>query len=194
MHQIPQRRIALRAAVATVVVVFAVGCSASVGARNVGKEEVAEKASAALGKKIGREPDRIVCEDDLKAEVGATVRCQLTDGGGKLGMTVTAKSVDGGKVNMDFKVDDAPEATDAPSAGAVSRVEVARQGKAALTAQVGKEPDAFSCPEDLPAEVGAVVRCRLTSEGEQYGVTVTAKSLLGGRVSMDFKVDERAGG
>ncbi|MFJ9179292.1 hypothetical protein [Streptomyces sp. NPDC102360] len=44
---------------------------------------------------------------NLKAGVGATVRCELTDGGAKLGMPVTAKSVDGDKVNMDFKVDDA---------------------------------------------------------------------------------------
>lgn len=206
MQQSTNRRIAARAAGALLAVAFAAGCSASVGAKNVSKDEVAKQATTALGKQIGREPDKIICGDDLKAEVGATVRCQLTDGGQRMGMTVTAKSVDGDKVNMDFKVDDAPgagssaspEPTDAPSTstggGAVSSAEVARQGKAALAAQVGKEPDSFTCPDDLPAKVGAVVHCQLASEGKQYGVTVTAKSVVNGRVSMGFKVDDTATG
>ncbi|WP_326670593.1 DUF4333 domain-containing protein [Streptomyces sp. NBC_01257] len=183
-------------------VAFAVGCSASVGSKVVKKDEVAQQASTALGKKVGRQPDDVTCKDDLKAEVGATVRCELTADGTKQGMTVTAKSVDGDKVDMDFKVDDAPAAgnsadpqpSDSASAGAggpsVSRTEVARQGKAALTAQVGQAPDAFSCPVDLPARVNAVIRCQLAAEGKQYGVTVTAKSVVNGKVSMDFKVDE----
>ncbi|MCX4831382.1 DUF4333 domain-containing protein [Streptomyces sp. NBC_01016] len=206
MQQSAKRRIAVRAVGALLTVAFAASCSASVGSKNVSKDEVAKQASTALGKQIGREPDDITCEDSLKAEVGATVRCKLTDGGEKLGMTVTAKSVDGDKVNMDFKVDDAPgaddsadpeptdEASTGTGGGSVRRAEVARQGKAALTAQVGKEPDAFSCPEDLPAKVGAVVRCQLVSEGKQYGVTVTAKSVVNGRVSMGFKVDDAAVG
>ncbi|MGW7595247.1 DUF4333 domain-containing protein, partial [Streptomyces rubiginosohelvolus] len=78
--------------------------------------------------------------------------------------------------------------------GSVPKAEVARQGKAALAAQMGKQPHAFSCPEDLPAEVGATVRCQLAGDGKQYGVTVTAKSVAGGTVHMDFKVDETPGG
>ncbi|MEU1466733.1 DUF4333 domain-containing protein [Streptomyces sp. NPDC005761] len=197
-------RIVVRAAGALLTVAVAAGCSASVGTKKVKKDEVAKQASAALGKQVGREPDDITCEDDLKAEVGATIRCELTDGGEKQGMTVTAKSVDGDKVDMDFKVDEAAgagnsaEPTDAASAGtggrSVDKAEVARQGKAALTAQVGKAPDAFSCPENLPAEVGATIRCQLASEGKQYGVTVTAKSLVNGKVSMDFEVDDTATG
>ncbi|WP_405903382.1 DUF4333 domain-containing protein [Streptomyces sp. NBC_00656] len=207
MQQSTGSRIAVRAAGALLAVAFAAGCSASVGSKEVSKDEVAKQASAALGKQVGREPDDVTCEDDLKAKVGATIRCELTDGGKKQGMTVTAKSVDGDKVNMDFKVDEAADAgssadepTDAASNGtdtggqSVNRAEVARQGKAALTAQVGKAPDAFSCAEDLPAEVGATIRCQLASEGKQYGVTVTAKSVVNGKVSMDFKVDDAATG
>ncbi|MBW5250463.1 DUF4333 domain-containing protein [Streptomyces sp. P01-B04] len=207
MQQSTGSRIAVRAAGALLAVAFAAGCSASVGSKEVSKDEVAKQASAALGKQVGREPDDVTCEDDLKAEVGATIRCELTDGGTKQGMTVTAKSVDGDKVKMDFKVDEAAgagssadEPTDAASTGtdtggqSVNRAEVARQGKAALTAQVGKAPDAFSCAEDLPAEVGATIRCQLASEGKQYGVTVTAKSVVNGKVSMDFKVDDAATG
>ncbi|WNI24227.1 DUF4333 domain-containing protein [Streptomyces sp. ITFR-16] len=205
----------MRTAVGAVAVLLATGCSVSVGSKEVKKTEVAAQAKTALGKKVGSEPDDVTCEDDLKAEVGATVRCTVTSGGAKLGMTATAKSVDGDKVDMDFKVDDAPGAggsadlqpsdsarptyapssdapsSDAPSTGAqsVSRAEVARQGKAALAAQVGREPDAFTCPTDLPARVGAQIRCQLADGGKQYGVTVTATSVVGGQVKMDFKVD-----
>lgn len=208
MQQATGSRIVVRAVGALLAVAFAAGCSVSVGSKEVKKDEVEKQASAALGKQVGKEPDDVTCEDDLKAEVGATLRCELTADGTKYGMTVTAKSVDGDKVNMDFKVDEAagagssadPTPTGVASTGAggggqsVNRAEVARQGKAALTAQVGKAPDAFSCPEDLPAEVGATIRCQLASEGKQYGVTVTAKSVVNGKVSMDFKVDDAATG
>ncbi|MDI3405080.1 DUF4333 domain-containing protein [Streptomyces cavernicola] len=84
------------------------GCSiGSTG--EVSKEEVAKKASEALGKQVGREPDDVTCDKGLKAEAGETVRCELTADGQTYGLTVTAKSVEGGKVDMDFKVDDTPK-------------------------------------------------------------------------------------
>lgn len=100
---------AARAAAGALAVLFATGCSASVGgSKAVSKDEVAEQASSALGKKVGREPDDVTCEDDLKAEVGETVRCELTADGKQYGVTVTATSVVKGNVKMDFKVDDTP--------------------------------------------------------------------------------------
>ncbi|MFI1225616.1 MULTISPECIES: DUF4333 domain-containing protein [unclassified Streptomyces] len=216
MQQTTRNRIVARTAAGMLAVLFAAGCSVSVGSpKAVSKDEVAKQASAALSQKVGREIDDVTCEDDLKAEVGETVRCELTVGGVKQGMTATAASVDGDKVKMDFKVDDAPGAgasgepesteptesaqpTGTPSAGgggpAVAKAEVARQGKAALTAQTGQAPDAFSCPEDLPARVNAVVRCQLAADGKQYGVTVTATSVLNGSVKMSFKVDSTPNG
>ncbi|MEW2123762.1 DUF4333 domain-containing protein [Streptomyces sp. NPDC007259] len=206
------------AAAGTLVMLFAAGCSFSVGGdKVVKKDEVAKQASAGLKKEVGRAPEKVTCEDELKAKAGESVRCTLTDGGKKLGMTVTVKSVDGDDVNMDYKVDgDAgagsgasadPQPSDSaqPSgstgggsdtgaAGSVDKAEVARQGKAALAAQVGKQPDSFTCPENLPARAGATIRCQLADSGKQYGVTVTAKSVVGGKVNMDFKVDETPGG
>lgn len=197
-------RTAVGVVAGTLTVLFAAGCSVSVGSKEVKKDEVASQASDALAKQTGKKPDDVSCQDDLKAKVGATVRCELTSGGTKYGMTVTAKSVDDDKVQMAFKVDDAPSggqsserpdpASSAGASGAVAKAEVARQGKAALAAQAGRQPDAFSCPEDLPARVGATVRCQLAADGKQYGVTVTAASVDGGKVNMDFKVDETPGG
>ncbi|CAM5460747.1 DUF4333 domain-containing protein [Streptomyces fimicarius] len=202
-----------RAAVGVLAAFLVAGCSVSVGSpKAVSKEEVAKQASAALSKKIGREIDDVTCEDDLKAEAGETTRCELTVGGQKLGMTATATSVDDDKVKMDFKVDDAPDAggsaapdpseqpSGTPSAGSgggaqtVDRAEVARQGKAALTAQTGQAPDAFSCPQDLPARVNATIRCQLAADGKQYGVTVTATSVVNGNVKMNFQVDSAPNG
>ncbi|GFH65415.1 hypothetical protein Sgou_45610 [Streptomyces gougerotii] len=202
-----RRRGAARIAAGAVAVLLATGCSASVSATgSVSKEEVAKRASAALGEKVGRVPDSVTCEDDLKAEKGATVRCELAVDGEKQGLTATTASVGGGKAEIDFKVDDgpgagtsaAPEPTGPPNAGAgapaVDKAEVARQGKAALAARTGRQPDALACQEDLPARVGATVRCQLAADGEQYGVTVTAKSVDGDDVRMDFAVDDSPGG
>ncbi|OKI95414.1 hypothetical protein AMK18_27810 [Streptomyces sp. CB01249] len=214
-QQSVRSRIVAGAAAGTLALFFVSGCSFSFGGDLVvKKEEVAKQASAGLEKQVGRAPEDVTCEDDLKGKVGESVRCTLTDSGKKLGMTATVKSVDGKKVNLDFKVDDNAGAGEGASAdpqpsdsaqpsesagtdsasGSVDKAEVARQGKAALSAQVGKQPDAFSCAEDLPAKAGATIRCQLTDGGTQYGVTVTAKSVVGGKVNMDFKVDETPGG
>ncbi|WP_233515403.1 DUF4333 domain-containing protein [Marinitenerispora sediminis] len=67
--------------------------------------------------------------------------------------------------------------------------EVARQ----LEEQVGRAPDDVSCPENLPGEVGASVRCELTADGEAYGVTVTVTEVEGTRVAFDVRVDDQAG-
>lgn len=201
-------RTTVRVAVAAVAVLLGAGCSVNVSSGgSVGKDEVAKQARTALGEQVGQEPDSVTCEDDLKAEKGATVRCELTSDGKKLGLTATTTSVEDGKAQIGFKVDDLPgegasttppEPTgtpdDAAGAPAVDKAEVARQGKAALAAQTGRQPDALACQEDLPARVGATVRCQLAADGEQYGVTVTAKSVTGGTVQMDFKVDDAPGG
>lgn len=193
MRKSGRSRIAIRAAAGALAVLCAAGCSVSAGSKAVSKEEVAKQAKAGLSKEVGREPDAVTCEHDLKAEVGETVRCTLTADGKKQGMTVTAKSVDGDNVKMDFKVDDAPGAGGS-GAKAVDKAEVARQGKAALAAQVGQEPDTFTCPEDLPARVNAEVRCQLGADGKQYGVTATATSVVDGQVKMNFKVDDTPSG
>ncbi|WP_017595962.1 DUF4333 domain-containing protein [Nocardiopsis potens] len=79
-------------------------------------------------------------------------------------------------------------------AGAVPADEVAQQAATVLEEQVGQAPDDLTCPEDLPAEVGASIRCELTAGGDTLGVTVTATSVDGGDVGFDVKVDEQPAG
>lgn len=75
-------------------------------------------------------------------------------------------------------------------AGAVSQEDVEQQISDALAEQVGQTPDKVECPDDLPAEVGAEMRCTLTAGGESIGLTVTVTSVEGTDVSFDFVVDE----
>ncbi|GAB7144080.1 DUF4333 domain-containing protein [Mycobacterium riyadhense] len=75
----------------------------------VDKNQVANIISDKLTQQVGQRPDSVTCPDNLKGVEGATLRCQLTDGRKKYGISVTVTSVDAGDVNFDFKVDDHPE-------------------------------------------------------------------------------------
>lgn len=95
--------------------------------------------------------------------------------------------------------DEATEATDEGGGtggepAAVPADEVARQAAAVLEEQVGQAPDDLTCPEDLPAEVGASIRCDLTAGGRILGVTITATAVEGTNVDFDVVVDEQPSG
>jgi hypothetical protein len=72
------------------------------------KNQVASQISDKLTTPTGGKPDAVTCPDNLKAVVGATLRCQLTDGTQKYGVTVIVTRVDGDDVNFDMKRDDQP--------------------------------------------------------------------------------------
>ena len=91
------------AAVAT-----AAGCSFSTGGVTVAKDDVATEISNQLKQEVGRAPESVTCPSDLKGEVGATLRCDLQDGGETYGVTATVTKVDGTNVKFDIKVDDEP--------------------------------------------------------------------------------------
>ena len=75
----------------------------------VDKNLVASKVSDQLTQQIGRKPDSVTCPDNLKGNQGATLRCDLKDGGQTLGVTVTVTDVDAGDVHFDIKVDEQPK-------------------------------------------------------------------------------------
>jgi Domain of unknown function (DUF4333) len=75
----------------------------------VDKDQVAKILSNKLTQQVGRKPDSVTCSDNLKGVPGATLRCQLTDGGEKYGVAVTVTNVDAGDVSFDYKVDDHAE-------------------------------------------------------------------------------------
>jgi hypothetical protein len=92
------------------VIVLAVGGLAACGrSDSVDVGDVEDKVKEALQQEVGQEPESVDCDDDLKAEVGASVRCVLTaDDGTRIGLTVTTTSVDGDDVQFDIQVDDEP--------------------------------------------------------------------------------------
>ncbi len=73
---------------------------------------------------------------------------------------------------------------------AVPADEVAEQSSEMLAEQIGQAPDELTCPEDLPAEVDAEIRCELTHGGESLGVTITTTSVEGNDVGWTIQVDE----
>ncbi len=74
--------------------------------------------------------------------------------------------------------------------GAVHKARVAQTISDKLAADTGKRPDRVTCPEHLPARVGATIRCKLTAGSDTLGVTVTATSVNGKQVNYNFKVDD----
>src|SRR5438477_9519653 len=91
-------------AVATMALVLA-GAGCGVGPKVINKADVEQGAKDALTKTVGRAPQSISCPKDLDAKVGASERCTLTDQGTKLGMTITVKTVKGGRATYEVAVD-----------------------------------------------------------------------------------------
>jgi hypothetical protein len=122
------------------------------------------------------------CPDDLDGTVGATLTCGATDAAGPFDVTVTVTALDGGDIEFDME-------RVAAGDDVVDGSEVAQAVFDQLTTTVGSEPDEVSCP-DLPAAVGATVRCDLTAGPDTFGVSVTTTSVDGGQVAFDITVDE----
>ena len=53
-----------------------------------------------------------------------------------------------------------------------------------------------ACPDTLRAEVGATTRCTLSPEGldQEYGITVTVRSVEGGTTHFDVALDSKPQG
>ena len=75
-------------------------------------------------------------------------------------------------------------------AGSVPAADVEEQVSSVLEQQVGQAPDDVSCPDDLPGEVGAEMRCELTAGSDTLGLTVTVTSVENNQVDFDVAVDE----
>ncbi len=72
----------------------------------------------------------------------------------------------------------------------VPRDQVGQQISDQLNQQIGQRPDSVTCPEDLPAKVGASVRCTLKAGTDTLGVTATVTSVEGTNVKFNIQVDQ----
>ena len=103
--QLPLRRTLLALAAGAALV----GCSTGPGA--VDKAEVEKVAATELAAQVGTdELPNIKCPDDLEAEVGATLTCELSvDGDADVyPVEIKVTAVDGDDVKFDVQVDDTP--------------------------------------------------------------------------------------
>lgn len=86
--------------------VLLVGCSSP---KTVSSADAAQQISDVLEDKTGQRPDDVTCPEDLEAELGATMRCELTDGEATYGVTITITDVTDGAATFDIQVDSEPQ-------------------------------------------------------------------------------------
>lgn len=92
-------------------VVAVAGCSVSVETKEdptISKENLEQGVADALEKAVGQRPDSVECPGSVKAKAGESVRCELSAGSVRYGLTATVSSYDNGKAQYEVKVDDKP--------------------------------------------------------------------------------------
>ncbi|MEU6642354.1 DUF4333 domain-containing protein [Saccharomonospora sp. NPDC046836] len=107
------RPVGLKALLVACAVLATCGCSVTVRTgepdeATVSKAELERSVTESLTEMAGQQPDAVECPGPIKAKVGETIRCVLTAGGTRLGMTVTIKSYDNGRAKFDVQVDEQP--------------------------------------------------------------------------------------
>jgi hypothetical protein len=78
-------------------------------AETLDRNQVAKTLTDTYTEQQGHKPDSVTCPNNLDGTMGATMRCQLTDGGKNYGVTVRFTGIDdSGTVNLHFDIDDQP--------------------------------------------------------------------------------------
>jgi hypothetical protein len=72
------------------------------------------------------------------------------------------------------------------SSHAVSESDVANQITSKWTDAAGNKPDSVTCPNDLPAKVGALLNCTMKVKNQSFNVNVTVTSVTGNDVKFDM--------
>lgn len=78
---------------------------------------------------------------------------------------------------------------DDSSGGDLKKDDLQRDISRRLAQATGGGAPEVACPSNLPAKVGAAIRCRVAVDGTSYGVTVTVTSTNGGSAQYDVQVD-----
>ena len=68
----------------------------------------------------------------------------------------------------------------------VSKSDVASQITSKMTDAAGNKPDSVTCPNDLPAKVGAQLNCEMKVKNQTFNVNVTVTSVEGSNVKFDM--------
>lgn len=153
------------------------GTACSSGPDVVNKSDVVNQIGSKMTDASGNKPDSVSCPNELAASVGATTNCEMKIKDLPYGVNVTVTSVEGDSVKFDL-------------VETVDKSQVASEISDRLGEQIGRKPEAVTCPDNLKGVEGATLQCDLTDGAETYGVTVTVTQIDGGDVNFDFKVDD----
>lgn len=69
--------------------------------------------------------------------------------------------------------------------------EVEQKASENIGKEVGSRPDSVTCPDDLPFEKDATVRCTLRTDGVSYGLTAKVTDTDGNDARLSFQVDDQ---
>jgi hypothetical protein len=156
---------AAAAAMGTLTVLFATGCSFSMGEVEKKDEVTAGTEAPATGSTDGPSTEKEPTAG--RTPTGDKPAAPAEPTGGK---TV------------------APDTTGVNEGGAVHKARVALTISDKIAARTGKRPTLVTCPAHLPARIGASIRCQVTTDGDTQGVTVTTVSVNGKQVNFRMKV------
>lgn len=151
------------------------GCSFSIGGgpKAVSKADLQKDISGRLEKE-GQKPQSVTCKDDLPAEVGKSVTCEvaLTDTN-VFEPVVTVSSVDGDTVHYDM-------------APAVSKQQLEKAVGRLLSDSAGAPVESITCESGLEGKKGAEAHCEVTQGGVTLNRTVDVTNVEG--LLMNFTV------
>ncbi|CUU54635.1 protein of unknown function (DUF4333) [Parafrankia irregularis] len=164
-----------------------VGCegSVSLGGREVASGDVEQEIVAKFGALFPGQNPAVDCPDSLRAEVGTTMQCQLTDPGDgtTYPVNVTVNTVDGADTKFGL---------DLVGLTAVSEEEVEQQIMTNFGSQFDRTDLAVDCPSALRAKAGATLQCTLTdpADSTSYPVNVTVDGVDGDSTSFSFELGD----
>jgi Domain of unknown function (DUF4333) len=150
----------------------------SSGPKTVSKGDVENNIKTKMTDAAGNKPESVSCPDNLKAQVGSQLNCEMKVKGQTYNVNVNVTSINGDDVKFDM-------------VETVDKNQVAGKISDQLTQQVGTKPDSVTCPDNLKGETGATLRCDLKDGNQTYGVTVTVTNVDAGDVNFNFKVDDQ---
>ena len=160
----------------TAAVVLLAGVLGGCSSAELDEGDVVTTLRTELGRN-GVQADDLRCPNDLRAEVGASVRCTFTVGGQPVDAVATISAVEGETVTYDVHTEARP----------VMKA-VLERSVAEKLAQAGVPAGTASCAGDLPAQVGATVGCTLSGPEGVSDWTVRTTSVDGGKI--DYSIEQ----
>jgi hypothetical protein len=151
------------------------GCSASVP-----QQDVASTINTKLTE-LGISLTGQTCPDDLPAEVGKSLRCEITVEGKVVGVIATVTSVQGDQAQFDI----------VPEIPLVTRQDVAAAIDDELSTRGVVTDGATACPGTLIGETGRALRCEFAAGGQPVDAVATVSSVDGNQAAFDITFEAR---